>query len=221
MSVIGSIGKRVAREILDGVARQVARNGLFEQPGERPRQAPLAGRAPAASAAPAAQASPGDAPGPSPDAAPRRAVATLVDLDGVQAALAAPGEVLVVNHWATWCIPCIEEFPHLRALQARAGASARFVGVSWDLFDPRGDEDDIREHVENFGTGHSLGWPTMVLGESVTAPDFFSAFGIDFQQIPQTWIVGPDGEVLRRIDGVIGADDLDGLVADLERAVGA
>jgi thiol-disulfide isomerase/thioredoxin len=221
VSTFGSIGKRVARGLLDGVARQVARDGLFEQPGERPRQAPLAGVSPSQLAAPAAAAAPAASPDSSTDTGARRALATLVDIDGVRSALAAPGAVLVVNHWATWCIPCIEEFPHLRALQARVGAKARFVGVSWDLFDPRGDEDDIREHVENFGTGQSLGWPTMVLGESVTAPDFFSAFGIEFQQIPQTWIVGPGGEVLRRIDGVIGADDLDDLVADIERAVGA
>lgn len=221
MSVIGSIGRRVARGLLDGVARQVSRDGLFEQPGERRPQAPLGRANTTAPLASAVQTSAPEADGPAVGASARRATATLVDLDGVRAALAAPGEVLVVNHWATWCIPCVEEFPHLRALHARVGERARFVGVSWDLFDPRGDEDDIREHVENFGTGHALGWPSLVLGESVKAPDFFTAFELDFQQIPQTWIIAADGAVLRRINGVIGPDDLDGLVADIERASGA
>lgn len=215
MSALGDLSKRLARGVLEGVARQVSRNELFEQPGERPTQPPLFVAAPSTVPGPAQ-----DAVVATPAAAPsaRRATASLTDIDGLKAALAQPGEVLVVNHWATWCIPCIEEFGHLKALQQRVAGRARFLGVSWDLFDPRGDEDDIREHVENFGTGHALGWPSLVLGEAVQAEAFFEAFGLDFHQIPQTWILRPDGAIAHRVDGVIGEDDLDGLVAAIEGA---
>lgn len=42
------------------------------------------------------------------------------------------GEVLVVNLWATWCAPCVEEMPTLAALQRRFEGRLRVVTVSVD-----------------------------------------------------------------------------------------
>ncbi|MEC7946917.1 MAG: TlpA disulfide reductase family protein, partial [Myxococcota bacterium] len=143
------------------------------------------------------------------------AACTIASLDALRAGLGPGGGVRVVNHWATWCIPCVEEFGLLKQLADQLDG-ASLLGVSWDLFDPRGDEDDIREHVENFGAGQGLGWPTMLIGESVSAEAFFAAFSVSFQQIPQTWVIDDAGVVVHRVDGVLDA----AAVASILSAVG-
>lgn len=42
------------------------------------------------------------------------------------------GQVMVVNLWATWCAPCVEEMPTLGALQRRFGDRIRVIPVSVD-----------------------------------------------------------------------------------------
>jgi thiol-disulfide isomerase/thioredoxin len=57
----------------------------------------------------------------------------LRDASGAETNLAAyQGEVLVVNLWATWCAPCVEEMPTLGALQRHFGDRLRVVAVSVD-----------------------------------------------------------------------------------------
>jgi len=75
--------------------------------------------------------------------------------------------------------------------------------VSWDLFDPRGDEAEIAQHVENFGAGHSLDFPTAVLREDVEPESVFRAFALEEETVPQTWVIGEHGEVLGRWNGVL------------------
>lgn len=219
MSVVGRVGRSVLRGLAAQLAARAAQAELFERPGERQPQEPVfsaSERAPRpAAAAPEpvseTRAAPSDAV-----SSRRVAAASLTNINGLQAALKACERLTVVNHWATWCIPCIEEFGHLKSLHARMEGRVDFLGVSWDLFDPRGDEDDIREHVENFGTGQALPWKSLVLDESVAAETFFQSFDLAFHQIPQTWVVKAGGAVVHRVDGVVAADDVDGLVALLE-----
>lgn len=53
--------------------------------------------------------------------------------DGAETTIAAmAGEPLVVNIWATWCAPCVEEMPTLAALQQRFEGRVRVVTVSVD-----------------------------------------------------------------------------------------
>jgi thiol-disulfide isomerase/thioredoxin len=59
---------------------------------------------------------------------------TAVDADGVRRALEGhKGKVVLVNFWATWCPPCVEEFPDLVKLQNRYRSRGLVVlGVSLD-----------------------------------------------------------------------------------------
>jgi thiol-disulfide isomerase/thioredoxin len=72
--------------------------------------------------------------GAMPAAAPSRLAGEL-DAAGLREAIAREkGHVLLVNFWATWCVPCREEFPDLSKLQQRHGpAGLRLIGVSTDF----------------------------------------------------------------------------------------
>jgi thiol-disulfide isomerase/thioredoxin len=199
----------LARKVVGRVARRVARAELFEQPGERPPAPPLApGASPAPPLAPAAPPPASAAPAPRPTAR----FASVEDIAAAQ----AKGPLLV-NHWATWCIPCVEEFPALLELFGRYGARLPVLGVSWDLFDPRGDAEDIREHVENFAAGHGLGWPSLVVPEGTEADALFAALGLDFHQVPQTLLIDGDGRVVHQVHGALTPATAGELSAAIER----
>lgn len=55
----------------------------------------------------------------------------LIDLDGVPVPAAQlAGRPVVVNYWATWCAPCIEEFPMFEQVRQQAGPGVTFLMVS-------------------------------------------------------------------------------------------
>jgi thiol-disulfide isomerase/thioredoxin len=57
----------------------------------------------------------------------------LQDAEGGETSLSAyAGEVMVLNLWATWCAPCVEEMPTLGALQRRYGARVNVIPISVD-----------------------------------------------------------------------------------------
>ena len=68
-------------------------------------------------------------------AAPSSPVSGELDAAGFRETIAREkGHVVLVNFWATWCVPCREEFPDLSKMQERhRAAGLRIVGVSTDF----------------------------------------------------------------------------------------
>lgn len=64
------------------------------------------------------------------------------------------GEVVLLNVWATWCIPCRKEIPELQALhQEYSGRGLKVLGVSVDAADADG---DVAEFAESFGMTYTI-----------------------------------------------------------------
>lgn len=108
--------------------------------------------------------------------------------NGKQATLAdLRGKVVVLNFWATWCPPCVEETPSLNRLQQRIAARGGVVlGVSVD-------EDQAA--YEGFLRNQNIIFPSY---RDVTKK-IPQLYGTSFY--PETYIIGRDGRIARKIIG--------------------
>jgi peroxiredoxin len=114
-------------------------------------------------------------------------------LHGQPATLASlRGEIVVLNFWATWSPPCVEETPSLNYLQSKIGSQGGVVlGVSVDD-DPAAYEQFLRDQHVVFPTFRD------------TSKSINLRYGTTV--FPETYIIGRDGRILRKI---IGPQDWD------------
>lgn len=112
---------------------------------------------------------------------------TIQDLDGNLINLRAlKGTPLIVNFWASWCVPCRQEAPVLAAAARRMAGKAQFVGV--DIQDP---DSAARAYEAEIKSPYPVG--PAVHGSyrdfGVTAPP--ETFFVDRHGIVQSRIIGP------------------------------
>lgn len=107
------------------------------------------------------------------------------------------GKVVVLNFWASWCPPCIEELPSLMRMQTELqNKGVVVVGISVDS-EPGDYEKFLKDHNVNFITALDPGrrTPTEVIAE-VSAK-----YGT--YQFPETYIIDRDGIVRRKLIGAV------------------
>ena len=121
------------------------------------------------------------------------------DIDEVLAANRAPGvalvdqEWVVINFFASWCIPCREEHPDLIRFDTEgAPCASRLVGVTFN-----DSADNVREFFDDLGGD----WPVLVDADSIA---------IDFSVLtaPETVVVAPSGLVTAKFIGRVTYDQL-------------
>ncbi len=112
------------------------------------------------------------------------------------------GKVVILDFWATYCPPCIEEIPHLKALKEKYGDELYLVGLHVG-----GEEDKpkVPEFVEKLKINYPLAYPEDALTSFV--------FGAD-SAIPQTAIFDREGRLVKKITGFN-----DQIKEELDRAV--
>ena len=116
---------------------------------------------------------------------------TLMDAQGRPASLAAwRGRGLVLNFWATWCVPCVREMPSLQAL-ARASPQLAVVPASSDA--------GGAEAVRQFYAAHAITALPVWLDPHGAAGEAMGIAGL-----PSTFLIGPDGTLRGLVEG--GAD---------------
>jgi thiol-disulfide isomerase/thioredoxin len=123
---------------------------------------------------------------------------TLKDLFGVEQKLSAfRGRLVVLNFWATWCIPCRKEMPDLAAIQNEFAAfGVQVVGASADQM---GD----RARVIQFVKDTKINFPVWL---GATTEDM-RRMGVG-PGLPATAIIGRDGKILAIHHSVIRQAEL-------------
>jgi len=114
------------------------------------------------------------------------------------------GEVVLLNIWATWCGPCRIEMPSMQRLEEQLGPKGlRIVAVSVDV-------DGMEDAINTFTEEMKLSF------EILHNPEGDIQRAYQTTGVPETFIIGRDGRLRRR---VIGADSWDSPanVAYLER----
>lgn len=98
------------------------------------------------------------------------------------------GSWIVVNFWAEWCSPCLEEVPELNNLhKTSVGETIYVIGVS---FDPLNNL-KIKEIAEKWG----IEYPVMASDPVPILP-----FGLP-AQLPTNYLISPQGEVVQKLVG--------------------
>jgi cytochrome c biogenesis protein CcmG/thiol:disulfide interchange protein DsbE len=123
-------------------------------------------------------------------------VFALADLDGNPVRLAdLRGRPVIVNFWASWCGPCVEEFPLLAAaLERNRDRGLAIVGIVY-----RDRSESAREFMVRMGAT----WPSVMdPAEAVAA-----RYGVVGP--PETYFIGRDGRVVGRQIGQLSQADLD------------
>ena len=131
-----------------------------------------------------------------PPAAP--AAASLLDAEGKSHAVTEfAGKILVVNMWATWCVPCVAEMPALQALAAKAATAGILV---LPLSSDRGG----REVVEKFYANHGLTGLPIWLDPKGEVGRAWGARGL-----PTTYIIDRKGMLRGKLEGAVdwGSDE--------------
>jgi cytochrome c biogenesis protein CcmG/thiol:disulfide interchange protein DsbE len=115
------------------------------------------------------------------------------------------GEFVVVNFFATWCVPCIREHPELVEFEERHRRSGDASVVSV-VFDSR------PEQVRDFFAEYGGEWPV------VLDPDGRTSLEYGVTGVPESYLLAPDGTVLIKIEGGVTAAALEGLLEQVQVA---
>ena len=100
------------------------------------------------------------------------------------------GKYVIVNYWATWCVPCIKEMPDISRFVAAHKDQVAAIGLAY--------EDTDKADIQAFLAKHPVSYPIAQVTLDQPPKDFDEPRGL-----PTTWLIGPDGKVARRFVGPV------------------
>jgi cytochrome c biogenesis protein CcmG/thiol:disulfide interchange protein DsbE len=112
------------------------------------------------------------------------------------------GRFVVLNFFASWCVPCKVEHPELVQFSEREGAKgdtgAALVSVAYQ------DEPDV---ARDFFSVHGGNWPVVAQDSARIALDF----GV--VKLPESYLIDPNGKIVKKFEGGVTVAKLDEAIA--------
>ena len=106
------------------------------------------------------------------------------------------GQIVLLNFWATWCAPCIQEIPDLIALHDELSPHGfTVVGVSLD----EEGSDFVKIFTERFGITYPL-----PLDEEGTVSEAYGGVWA----LPTTYVIDPEGQIMQRVVGLFPVEEM-------------
>ncbi len=128
----------------------------------------------------------------------------VTDTDGKTHSLSGyKGKWVLVNYWATWCPPCLEEIPDLIALHENKKNNLVVIGVAMDYHSAK--------QVTDFADGLLVEYP-IVLG----TPEIVRQIG-PVPGLPTTYLFNPDGKMVAQQVGLITREAVESFIAKSAR----
>lgn len=126
----------------------------------------------------------------------------LPDTEGVHHRLSDyRGKWVVVNYWATWCPPCLEELPELERFHLdHQNKNAMVLGINMERITP--------EALRRFIDEQMLSYP-ILMAEPASATELGKVPGM-----PVSFIVNPQGQVVARKLGAVTAKLVEKMLAE-------
>lgn len=104
------------------------------------------------------------------------------------------GHWVIVNFWATWCNPCLEEIPALDAFD-QSHPEVAVIGLAYE-------EIELAD-MQNFLKTHPISYPIAVVDVYKPPADFETPRGL-----PMTYLIAPNGRVAKQFLGPVTPEDL-------------
>jgi thiol-disulfide isomerase/thioredoxin len=109
------------------------------------------------------------------------------------------GKWVLVNYWATWCPPCLEEIPDLIALHENKKNNLVVIGIAMDYRSAK--------QVTDFAEGLFVDYP-IVLG----TPEIVRQIG-PMPGLPTTYLFNPEGKMVAQQVGLITREAVESYIA--------
>ncbi|MDJ0739158.1 MAG: TlpA disulfide reductase family protein [Gammaproteobacteria bacterium] len=130
---------------------------------------------------------------------------TLPDLDGRAHSLSDyRGKWVLVNYWATWCPPCLEELPELEVFHSGADGNAVVLGVNVEEIS----DAELRRFVDE----QFLSFPILRADPRPTSAQLVGPL----DGLPTSYLVNPGGEIVARQLGGVTAEAIRDFIARYE-----
>lgn len=111
------------------------------------------------------------------------------------------GEIVVVNFWAPWCLPCRDEHPALvSTAEAYADSGVRVLGITYQA-----DVGHVIEYLDELGWGFDVAMD----------PGSRAAIGFGIRGVPETFFLDRDGTVVAKITGPVNAGILSATIEQI------
>ena len=133
-----------------------------------------------------------------PTAKPAKLNFTLKDVNNKPVKLSDfKGKLLVLNFWATWCIPCRAEIPALVELQTKYGGNGlQVIGVSVD---------DPIEKMKPFISRYKINYPVLTAFKNDAILDSYGPMVV----VPATVLIERDGKVCAKHIGPVTKENFE------------